>query len=81
MSDVRKFANLEERQAFLAAVAEANDKWHEKYEGSEADTVFDASHSDPHDKETMKSDYPFFYLDRSATPEMEQDFFDEVDKL
>lgn len=81
MSEVRKFANMEERQAFLAKVAKANKDWHEKYEGSAADNVFDIADSNPHDKVTGDTDYPFFYLDRSATPEMEQEFFDEVNKF
>ena len=81
MSDVRKFANLEERQAFLAKVAEVNDAWHDKHEGTPAADVFDATHSNPHNKETGDTDYPFFYLDRSASPEVEQEFFDEIDKI
>lgn len=81
MSEVRRFANLEERQAFLAKVAKINSDWHEKYESSSAEALYNLEHSNPHDKETGDTDYPFFFLDRSATPEMEQEFFDEVDKL
>lgn len=81
MTDVRKFANMEERQLFLQKVADANNAWHEKHELAESQEDFHPEHSNPHNKETGDTDYPFFYLDRSASMKAEQEFFDETDKL
>lgn len=76
---IKEFKNQAEREAFLKEVGDAHRDWSIRHEADE--DVFDLNDSDRHDKTNPNTDYPIFYLDRTAPKATEDEFFDEVEKL
>lgn len=69
---------MSERDRLLQELSEIHDQW---YEEMQSQVEYKPEDSDPHDKETMESDYNIHYVDRSATPEQEQVFRDRIDGI
>jgi hypothetical protein len=75
----RIFKNFEERNAFLRKVNEAHNDWSDEHANDE--DVFNLSHSNPHDPTDDNTDYPIFYLDRSAPVEIEDEYFKKINDI
>lgn len=66
---------LNRKQEILNEIARINAEWENEFEDQ---VEMDESHSNPHDKDTMKSDYNLHYVSRSASPEQEKVFQDRI---
>lgn len=75
----KHFKSFEERQEYLRRVNAIHNEWTDAHANDEG--VFDPSHSQPHDPTDDNTDYPIFYLDRSAPADVENEFYDRVAEL
>lgn len=66
------------QKELLQELAQAHGEW---YDEVQADVELKPEDQDPHDKESMESDYMLHYPDRSATPEQEKIFQDKVARI
>lgn len=66
------------QKELLQELASLHSEW---YDDVQADVELNEADQDPHDKETMESDYMLHYPDRSSTPEQEKVFQDKVARI
>lgn len=72
----RPFKDAAERSEYLRQIGNIHRAWSLKHENDEG--VFNIADSKPHNKDTGDTDYPIFYLDRSAPAETDNDYFKMV---
>lgn len=69
---------LNRKQEILNEIARIHAEWETEFESQ---VEMDQSHSDPHDKDTMKSDYNLHYVARSASVDQEKEFQKRISDL